>query len=132
MLVDGALLLLVEKAVRTGKAVKETPPLTFRRTLSRRPPRGLDHARLEARALSSKENGERAVNSATRAREPTRTVESPTFKEPAFLSATLSLTPRTGETSSSCFLATGTCLVSLCIRAMPLYRWTEREVPIVL
>jgi hypothetical protein len=44
----------------------------------------------------------------------------------------LSLTPRTGETLLSCFLATGTCLGSLCIRDMPLYRWTEREVPIVL
>lgn len=132
MLVDGALLLLDEKAERTGKAAKETPPQTLRRILSRRPPQGLGHARLGARALAIKETGERAVNSAIRAREPTRTVESLTFKEPAFLSATLSLTPRTGGTSLSCFLATGRCLGSLCIRAMPSYRWTGRETPTVL
>ena len=134
MLVDEALLLLDEKAERIGKAAKETPPLILRRIRSRRPPQGLDHARLEARALTIEvqETGERAVKSAIRAREPTRTVESLTFKEPAFLWATLSLTLRTGGTSLSCFLATGTCLGSLCIRAMPLYRWTGREMPTVL
>ena len=132
MLVDGVLLLLDEKAERTGKVAKETPPPTLRLILSRRPPRGLGRAPLGARAQAIKESDERAVNSAIRAREPTRTVESLTFKEPAFLSVTLSLTPRTGGTLLNCFLATVKCLGSQCTRAMPLYKWTGREMLIVL